>query len=262
MTSASNTRQLRCAVLAVGLVALIPAIADAGETLSSIDVEVRTTLNFKVKDEAVAKMLPSGWVLAPANTGVRSGANLWLVLINQTLTQAPDGKARAPHSYAALATLARRTGSENASIMAVGGFASPEIAPGAYGVYDTAKISLERKQFTATDGTSKIEESWHLKTLEGAGSLDIRLQYNRSVSTREKGETKVYSARRPDFYRIYRFEQATDIVKSSASSEDHLTRFSLKAHGAKLEALFDGSEKLVSVVAAPYYSREIYLPEP
>ena len=43
-------------------------------------------------------------------------------------------------------------------------------------------------------------------------------------------------------------------------SENPFFAFTFKATGPKLAPLFDGSEQLVSVVAVPYYSRQVYLP--
>ena len=41
---------------------------------------------------------------------------------------------------------------------------------------------------------------------------------------------------------------------------DRLKKVTFKASGEKLSPLFDGSEKLISVISVPWYQREIYLP--
>jgi hypothetical protein len=73
-------------------------------------------------------------------------------------------------------------------------------------------------------------------------------------------EAKIYSAAKPEFYRIYRFEQAADVARSTATGIDRVTKFSIKATGPKLTPLFDGSEQLISVTSIPHYLRSIYLP--
>jgi hypothetical protein len=73
-------------------------------------------------------------------------------------------------------------------------------------------------------------------------------------------EAKIHSAAKPAFYRIYKFEQAADVVRSTATGTDRVSKFSFKASGPKLAPLFDGSEQLISVTSVPFYSRTIYLP--
>jgi hypothetical protein len=49
-------------------------------------------------------------------------------------------------------------------------------------------------------------------------------------------------------------------VRSTATGIDRVSKFSIKATGPKLSALFDGSEQLVSITSLPGYMRWIYLP--
>jgi len=67
-------------------------------------------------------------------------------------------------------------------------------------------------------------------------------------------------AAKPDFYRIYRVEQATDVLRSTATGVDRIMKLSFKASGDKFGQLFDGTEQLISVVSIPYYSRQTSLP--
>jgi len=247
-------RTLLAAFLVLGAT---PAFAQNAETLSSNDVEVRTTLTFKVSDAAVKKMLPAGWELNSPAAGPTKGFNLAIALINQTLTQDPDGKPLAPHSYVVLNTPAKKSGTDIAGGMAFGGFITREAAPGAYGVYTPAKVAVDRRQRTEADGKTSIEEDWSVQAEDGS-ALEIQIQFVRGVPTRSKGDTRVYSAAKPAFYRIYRFEQAADVVRSAAT--DRVTKFSIKATGPTLTPLFDGSEQLVGITSIPSYSRSIYVP--
>ena len=84
--------------------------------------------------------------------------------------------------------------------------------------------------------------------------------FSDGVPVRASVEIPVYSAAKPDFYRIYRFEQATDVVRSTAIGTDRIQSLSFHTTGQQLAALFDGSEQLISVTSVPFYARQIYLP--
>jgi len=95
---------------------------------------------------------------------------------------------------------------------------------------------------------------------DGGHSLEIHVQYMPAVATRSKIEARVHSAAKPDFFRIYRFETANDVVRSVPMKIDRVSRVSFKASGDKLGPLFDGSEQIISVTAIPWYSRQVSLP--
>ena len=92
-------------------------------------------------------------------------------------------------------------------------------------------------------------------------SIQLQLQYDRGVAARSKVETMPHSGVTPDFYRIYRIEQAADVVRSTATSTDRAQKYAFKATGAKLAPLFNGSEQLVSIMSLPFYNRQVSLPE-
>jgi hypothetical protein len=242
------------------VLAVAPAMAQEKEKLSSNDLETRTTLTFKVSDAALQKMLAPGWEANSPADGPSKGFNLAVVLINQTATQDPDGKPLPARTYIALAAPVKKTGTDVAGSMAIGGFTSHEGAPGAYGVHAPAKIALDRGQHTEPDGKTLIRETWEARGDDGS-AIEVRVEFVRGIANRSsKMEAKVYSAAKPDFYRIYRFEQAADVVRSAATGTDRLLNLTIRAIGPKLSPLFDGSEQLISVTSIPYYSRSIYLP--
>ena len=108
------------------------------------------------------------------------------------------------------------------------------------------------------EGVSNVQETWAF-TGDDGGTVQIQLQYVRGLPARQKVDGNVYSAAKPDFYRIYRFEMAADVLRGPGAA-DRLRNFSFKATGGKIGALFDGSEQLVSVTAVPWYSRQVFLP--
>ena len=90
--------------------------------------------------------------------------------------------------------------------------------------------------------------------------MEVVLQFERAALTRGKVEAKIYSGAKPDFYRVYKFEQATDVVRSASMGVDRANKFNIKASGPKLAPLFDGTQQVISITSVPYYSRTIYIP--
>jgi hypothetical protein len=60
--------------------------------------------------------------------------------------------------------------------------------------------------------------------------------------------------------KIYRVEQATDVVRSTATGTDRAQKVSFKASGKQLAPFFDGSEQLIAITSIPWYTRQIFLP--
>jgi hypothetical protein len=248
-------------VLSFALLVLLTssAIADEKEKLFSTNIELRTILAFKVSDVAVKKMLPADWEINSPISGPSKGSNLGISLIDQVLVQDPDGKSVSTSRGMSLTIPAKKKGADAAGTMVFVGFWSPNGVPGAYDVYLPAAVVIDRQEHTDVSGKTNIEETWNFKTAD-ANSTEIRIQFDRGVSTRGKLEAKVYSARKPDVYRIYRIEQSADVVRSTAIGVDRVARFSFKTTDPRLGSLFDGSEQLISVTSIPWYSRSVYLP--
>jgi hypothetical protein len=154
---------------------------------------------------------------------------------------------------------AKKTASGETGGVVFGGFIAAAAAPGPYFTFGPAKITVDRRSQTDPEGKSIIDETWEVKADDGS-VLEIELQFARGVPARGKGEAKIFSASKPEFYRIYRFDQATDVVRSTATGIDRVSKFSFKASGPKLAPVFDGSQQLISITSVPFYSRSIHLP--
>ena len=62
-------------------------------------------------------------------------------------------------------------------------------------------------------------------------------------------------------YQIFKTDQAIDIQRNPTTRPpDHVRRFSYKAGGGRIAALFDGTEKVVSIDALHWYNRGVYKP--
>jgi hypothetical protein len=116
---------------------------------------------------------------------------------------------------------------------------------------------MERRVRIDPAGTATVEESWELQSQDG-DSIQLQVQYVRGTTTTGKAENLMYSAAKPDFYRIYRSEQAVDVVRELGT--DRVQKIIFKTSGAKLAPLFDGSELLIGVTSVPWYTRQTYLP--
>jgi len=251
---------MRRHALAILLLFAQPAFAGEKDKLYGSTLDVRTVLSFKVADSAAQKLLPDGWQIEAPNTGPSKGSNFSVVLLDQILAQDAEGKPVDAVRGAALVIPAKKQGMEKAVAVSIAGLFSPaSYVPGPYSNYVYAKADLDRKVHSDPTGMTNVEETWSF-TAESGDSVQVQVQYIRSVPVRANGEATVYSAVKPDFYRIYRFEQATDVVRSAVTGIDRAQKVSFKASGRQLTPLFDGSEQLISITVNPWYSRQIFLP--
>ncbi|WP_141688112.1 hypothetical protein [Bradyrhizobium paxllaeri] len=238
--------------------AAYPALAQ--EKLVGTYGEVRTVLSFKVTESALQKFVPAGWQSNPVGSGPSKGANVLLVLIDAITIQGPDGKPEATGQGAVLVFLAKKTGTEATAPMVFAGFVSNAgNVPGAYGAFELAKATVARTTRTDPEGRSSAEESWDFSANDNAG-VSVQLQFGHAPTARTKVEARIYSAKMPDFYRIYRIEQAIDVVRSSETGVDRVQKVAFKIKGSNIAPLFDGSEKLVSIASIPWYTRQVSLP--
>jgi hypothetical protein len=248
-------RKLLAAALAL---VVSPALAQDKERLSANDLSVRTALTFKMPDAVVQKLLPPGFEINSPTAGPAKGSNLGMTLIDYVMAQDPEGKPLPTRTTVAMNIPSKITATGQAVGVVFSGFIAHGGAPGPYFNFGAAKINIDRRAHTDADGKSVVDESWEIKADDG-NAVAIALQYTRAVPTRGKVEAKLYSGTKPDFWRIYRFEQAADVLRSTATGVDRVAKISINATGPKLSPLFDGSQQLVSVTSIPYYARSIYL---
>lgn len=249
---------MRAFTLVVLWVLVVPAYA--GERLSGTNVDVRTYMAFKVSEAAVQKLVPPGWESSPPPTGPSKGFNVLVVLIDSLSASNAEGKPAVPVRGGVLVIPAKKKGTDASVPMVIFGIVVPEVAPGAYGVYVPGKVAIERKIKSSADGKLTADETWEIEAADG-NALVAQLQYERGATTKSKAEIKVYAGAKPEFFRIYRSEQVTDLARSTATGVDRIAKVSFKGSGPKLAALFDGSEQLISVMSLPSYSRSVFLPD-
>jgi hypothetical protein len=103
------------------------------------------------------------------------------------------------------------------------------------------------------------EEAWRFEGQSG-DLIQLDLEFVRGIAVRSKLEATVHSAVHPEFYRIYRVEQAVDVVRA-ANGAGRVQRYLFKASGPLLSTVFAGSEQLVSITSPPWFSRQAFLPK-
>lgn len=243
---------MRACVVFAALLCATPALAQ--EKFVNSDASVRTILTFKAPAATVQKLLPDGWEV----DGSAGGSNLRITLIEGVWGEDAAGKPTPTARTITVGIPARKKGAEVGGLMLVGGLTTGA-PPGAYGVYARATTTSQRTLRTGPDGVATTEEVWDAKG-ENGDAMQLQLQYVRGTPVRGKVDVRVYSGAKPEFYRIYRYTQATDVVRGEGVPAERVKSFTFKASGPKLAPLFDGSEQLVSITAVPYYSRQVFLP--
>ena len=183
-----------------------------------------------------------------------------LTFMDWLSVQDEDGKPAKTHRSVGLSVPARQTGTDATASMTVGGLSSPQdYAPGPYGNSVPAKSTISRTLSTDDQGVSSADEAWQFEG-ENGDSVELQLRFLRGIAARSKLEARVHSAVKPDFYRIYRIDQAVDVIRSASNGTDRVERYLFKASGPLLSSLFNGSEQLISITSMPWYSRQAFLP--
>ncbi|PBC01346.1 hypothetical protein [Mesorhizobium sp. WSM3860] len=235
----------------------MPTPAEAAENFSGSNTDVRTVLAYKASTAALEKFLPGGWELSPIKEGPSAGANLQVEFVDQLFAVGTDGKVGAPYRYVLFGIPVHKKGGSEDVLMLFDG-----LSRGGAGPYELAEKATDdvTRSVKYSSNPSMVTESW---TFEGGGEkVSLRAEFERGPLKAEKAESHVYSQLKPSFSRLYRYNEASDVVQAQGAKSERLRSLSLKAEGGKLAAVFDGSQSLVSVVSLPVYSRDIFVPTP
>jgi hypothetical protein len=256
---------LRIALVATVCISMLLFALGTGaraERLYQSNVDTRVYVAFQVKPEAVQQWLSGPWQVNPVAAGPAKGSNLTLVFVDQHLVQDPEGKPMSGGINRMLALVApgKHSGTgETAPIVFRLYSASPSYVPGPYKNGLLATVQHERTVKGPGVEPASGRESWSVRDVAG-GSLELSFDYQGGVPSRAKAEAKVYSNVEPAFFRIYRIDQGIDVVKSVPNGIDRVQNYRLRVAIPELGALFDGSERLVSIDVRPWYVLQISLP--
>lgn len=244
----------------VASVVSLPGIVRAERLVQSV-TEQRTYLFIKSDDATIRKSLPAGW--SPAqNAGPLKDANFVIVLIEGLAGNDADGK---PILYqgktVVLGIPARNDRTGEPGFMVSGGFVSSAgAAPGAYDLYAPATVSMTKSSRSEGEAATTVAEQWRIRSEKG-DKIDFTVEYDRGIGIRAHVEPHVYSALHPDFYRIYKVDQVTEVVHTTAQGGKTAKDVTFVADGPQLSRFLDDKAALVAVISYPAYHRQIYLPQ-
>ena len=250
-------RLARCAASAAAIV-LATSLSAYAQQVTEWSAEQRVSLSFHVNDAALQTLLPEGWTLAPSAAPGNPGGNLNVTFIERNVVLDGQGKQhRAGLSRYIVFGVPARDAAGVVNTVIVSGL-SPEGA-GAYGVNLTATVSNVQRSATArAEEAGRAEEHWEFAAASGE-KIELQVAYRRAAAVKSHAETKIRSAKRPEFTRTYRIDQAADVLRS-ASTADRIESLTFRASGPSYAPLFDGREQLLSVTSFPWYVREISVP--
>ena len=238
-----------------------PTVRGWAETMVQQNVDTRVVLAFRVNPASLQKWLPTPWQISPIAAGPSKDANLTISFIDRLINQDRDGKliATGTTRLAALVVPVKHAESGAATLMDIREFYVSAEVPGPYKTGLPVTIRRESSAQATDREPGTAMERWELRDSKG-GVIECRIEYQRGVPSRAKPEIRLYSAVDPGFFRIYRPDVGTDVVKSVPAGIDRLRSYQFRVTMSELQTLFDGSEQLVSVAVGPWYVREVFLP--
>jgi hypothetical protein len=257
-------------MLARGVLAVAALFTGAGgllcqasaETFVEHSAETRMQLDLVVADAALKKMLPEGWEPVVAKAGAAKDCNVRMIFMDRVDITGKDGAPAGSNQMVYLAVPIKKTGTELAGQMIIAGLtADPKDAPGPFGVYEAATSHRMTRSVSAVAGQPiEVDENWEFTAADGA-TMSIHVKYERGVARKGGSEVKFFSGKDPSVYQIFKIEQGIDIMRNATIPvKDHVKEVSYKASGGKFGALFDGTEKIVSVDAFHWYNRTVSTP--
>ncbi|MFH6786101.1 MULTISPECIES: hypothetical protein [Methylobacterium] len=237
-----------------------PSLSRA-ERLVQSATERRTYLFVKSDDGKIKNLLPAGW--SPAqNVGPLKDANFVIVLIEGVAGSDAEGKSILYQGKTVVLGIpAKNDKTGEPGFMVSGGFVSDaSTAPGAYGLYAPASVTMAKTSRSDGDAATAVTEQWRIRSEKG-DRIDFDVGYDRGTGNWAHAEPHVYSALHPEFYRIYKVDQVTEIVHTTAQGGKKAKEVKLSADGPQISRFFDDKSQLVAVISYPAYYRKIYLPE-
>lgn len=216
----------------------------------------------RVGQTELQKWVPAPWEATSIAGGPLKGANLNLVFIDVLLLQDSQGKPDLGgiNRQVVFGVPARNQLTGELVMFTIGGLASNKLnVPGPYKNFVQATLRREQTYKGTDSGAGEGEDFWQAQDGHG-GVIELRVQYQRALPSRAKSEMKMHSSVDPDFFRIYRIDGTTDIIKSVPAAIDRVQKYQLRVTVSELNKLFDGTEQLVGIAVSPTYLREVFLP--
>jgi hypothetical protein len=247
------------ACIALATAGALPGASNA-ETFVGSNVDARVLVAVTAPHDGVQALLPDGWTSVPIPGGPLQGANILFVFIDTLLQRDPEGEALAPSTRraVALAGLGKQADGDEVRLYVMRIYTTtPDANP--YGVNVAADITRTASVTGPANGARRSTDAWQI-TVPGGGSLSFDLDYATGNRIWAKSDGFPHSALNPDFSRIYRFDQLTDLVVSTPIGKPSSGDFSLASSLADLSEVLDGTEQIVAIIDTPVYARDVFLP--
>lgn len=244
--------------LFVALLALTTSSPIRAEVFVGSNVDSRVIVGLNVNRAGLQQHLPEGWKPVPFPNGPLKGADMIFALIDGVLEMDAGGKPLDPPSRRAVVMVGLGK-KENTVRMFVLRILTtvPERNP--YGVASAATIKRNLQIVGPADGANTSADTWTINP-ETGGEITFNLAYTVGKRAWMPAELFPYSAANPEFSRIYRFNQLVDLVISEGLGKPSSGTFKLESDVTEFAPLFDGNEKIVTVIDIPAYVRKVYLP--
>ena len=230
------------------------------ETLVESSIFFRIYVNFRVDDKALQAWLPDPWKAISLPKGPFKGSNLWVIFDDRFIVQDSEGKPVFGGCYrpAILVAFAKHPQTGEVAVFVIRVY-SPDGGPGPYKNSVRATVHREATLQGANMEPGAGSEVWKVQDSAG-GILEFRMEYQRAVPKRMKKDLKVRSSVEPDFFRIYRDDRTSDVVKSIPAGIDRVNNYKFRVTISELRKMFDGSEQLVGISVNPCFVRQVFLP--
>lgn len=209
----------------------------------------RVMLNFAVDEERLAGRLPNGWRPVARLGGSNLTVGFCEVMLDVDAQGAPLPVSR--YLYIPVNGLAAREG-ETVNMRYLTFADRPE----ALGGCAVVATSAEHVQSATTGDDIVVHDRYRFSG--GPHDLEVELSYARSPLTSSAGEMLVRCPSDPSYRRLYRNEETGAIVRHADRAIDLATSLRYRIASPELVDMFDGSERLVSVVAVPASVRSVY----
>ncbi len=225
--------------------------------LLNVTRDAKIHVRLRANPAALQRRLPQPWLVTPAAEGPHAGANL-VVIFSEVLLRQDAGGGPAPDaidlSVAFLIPAAHVQTQEPASFIFRILTASPAGVPGRY--RNSVRATAKRLRRLAGDGLSTtVTDEMALHSAE-SGHVELRLQYQPGVPVRMPWPTTLRSTADPSLARAYRSDALVDVVWSEPAGIARARDVQFRVTDPSLRDLFDGTERLVSIAAIPWFIRE------
>ncbi|MCB2171096.1 MAG: hypothetical protein KQI78_25850 [Deltaproteobacteria bacterium] len=251
-----------CVAVVIILGSLLPAQSVPAETLYESNAETRCMLGMHVGQAALQKQVPEPWQVISIPGGPLKDVNFFMIFIDPIVVQDAQGKPNpgGGSPKVVFAVPARNTQTNEVATLVTGGYtANPSTAPGPYKNFQHAPIQRVFTRKVLDPKGCTVEDAWIVGETD-KGLIELHLQYQPGPPFRSKSEQKVYSAKDPEFFRIYRIDSATDMVKNVPMNVDRIKDYRLRVTAPQMNGIFDGTEQIITISAIPLYVRQVFLP--